>query len=264
MMTTRYHWFSALLLIAALTSGCTRAFISARKQEAIALPLERIAEKEALTYSISWWGVPVGIATLTTSELAKDKHLTLTFTARSNWYLGTFYPVRVKLTSVIDPKRVTPQRFESYLKRRWKVHQSVITFDQDAGVASHTLSKGKNVTVPVEATTQDGISLIYYARTVPFQLGKEIPFQVTADGKNWDLKGKVVKASVIRIGKLGKWPAVEGEVKLAYPVPFFHGAKARVWFSADQDRIPLLAKLQSRIGPVTAVLVRRTSNRSID
>ena len=253
-----------LVLLAVGVSGCARAFVSARTAETITPPLEFIPEKEKLTYQISWWGIPVSTATLESSERSKEGEMTLSFNSSSNWYLKALYPVRVKLTSVIDADTVSPKRFEAYVKRRWKVHQSVVVFDREAGTAFHSLPKGKTATVPVVPETQDGISLVYYARTLPFPLGKTIPFKVTADGKNWDLKGEIVQASVIRIGSLGKWPAIEGRLELAYPVPFFHGAKARVWFSADEERIPLLAKISSRIGPVSVVLIRRSVEASTD
>jgi len=93
-------------------------------------------------------------------------------------------------------------------------------------------------------------------------LGETLPFQITAAGKNWDITAKVIQAQILRIGDLGKWAAIEGEAELAYPVPFFHGARANVWFSADEDRIPLLARIKSRIGPVTAVLTERITTQA--
>ena len=216
---------------------------------------------EKLEYSIQWWGIPVGSAVLTTS-LAEEKEYSglvrLDFEAHANWYLKAIYPVRAVLISHVDPKTRSPRRFQSYLKRQWRLHQSVLTFDPSTGICVHELSEGRRVEVRVEPATQDGLSLLYYGRTIPLELGKTIPLTITADGKNWDLRAQVARASVVRIRKLGSWPAVESRVELAYPVPFFHGAKARIWFSADQERVPLMAKIRSRIGPVTVVLVRRT------
>ncbi|PIQ82579.1 MAG: hypothetical protein COV76_03000 [Candidatus Omnitrophica bacterium CG11_big_fil_rev_8_21_14_0_20_64_10] len=179
-------------------------------------------------------------------------------TGDTKWTLDPVYPIRVEMSSVVDPVTVKPYRFESYLKRRWMRHESTILFDYDKSQARHELPGDQAETVAITPGIQDGVSMLYYARTLPFQLGKEIPLQIAANGKNWDLKGKVVQAHLIRIGRLGEWPAVEGEIELAYPVPFFHGAKARVWYSADRQRIPLLAKISSRIGPVTVVLTDRT------
>ncbi len=224
----------------------------------IASPLQRVPVGEELEYDIFWLGVLVGSAKMTTS-LTEEKLVHLNFQAQSNWYLKPFYPIRVRLNSLVDPETVSPRRSDSYLKRQWRVHSSVITFDLKKGTSLHELLGDKKVTVPVTAKTQDGLSMIYYARTMPLELGKTVPLEVTADGKNWPLNGTVMQAGIIRIGNSGYWPAVEGQVELAYPVPFFHGATARVWFSADQDRIPLLAKINSRIGPVTVVLARRSA-----
>jgi len=261
-----FRQYSGFLAVLAL-AGCTRAGVVRSVQGeieagratpvSIAPPLASVPVGERLEYAISWWGVAVGTASLTTSQ-SKNHLIQLSFKADSNWYLATFYPVHVKLNSWLDPKTVSPRRSESYLKRQWRLHQSVITFDPEKGTSLHELPGKKKVTVAVTPTTQDGLSMIYYARTIPLQLGKTVPLTISADGKNWDLNGTVLQAGIVRIGSAGYWPALEGQVELAYPVPFFHGAQARVWFSADSDRIPLLAKINSRIGPVSVVLTRRT------
>jgi hypothetical protein len=252
-----------LLLFCTVLSGCTQAYLSGQKgiAESLTHPLELIPAGEELHYEISWWGAPVANAVVV-SRAAENGLVELDLKGRSNWYLEAFYPVRVAMKSLVDPKTAAPQKFEAYVKRRWKVHKSTVTFDWESMQASHELPKGKSATVDITKETQDGLSLVYYARTIPFRLGEILPLRITADGKNWDLKGKIVRAHLIRIGRLGKWPAVEGELELAYPVPFFHGAKARVWYSADKQRIPLLAKLHSRIGPVTVVLTNRKVSES--
>lgn len=257
----RNSWLGILALV--LLVGCARPYIArSRPEVSIAPPLETVPVGEELEYSISWWGIPVGTAVLSTSGPDKNGWVKISFRADSNWYLATFYPVHVRLTSWVDPKTVSPRRFESYIKRQWRVHESVITFDRSAGTAIHELPEKQKVTVPIASSSQDGLSMIYYARTIPLQLGKTVPLEISADGKNWALNGTVLQAGIIKVGDAGYWPALEGEVELAYPVPFFHGANARVWFSADEDRIPLLAKIRSRVGPSTVVLVRRTLESS--
>lgn len=259
-----------ILLVAALgaAAGCARASImpappwGAKAPLSITPPLTSLPVGEELHYEVFWWGVPVGTAALRASNSSeKDQQdlLQLDFQARSNWYLQAFYPVRVRLTSLVDPRTGAPHRFESYVKRHWRVHESVITFDRSTATALHELPEDRRVNVGIQPSTQDGLSMLYYVRTIPLELGKTVPLEISADGKNWALKAQVVRAHMVRVGRLGERPAVEGRVELAYPVPFFHGARARVWLSADEDRIPLLAKIRSRIGPVTVVLVRRSA-----
>jgi len=230
-----------------------------------------IPTEEELEYRISWWGVPVANAILRSVPVAAEDPLRqqlpledqqtrnlvkLTIQARSNSYLEAFYPVRVELTSLMDSDARSPRRFQASVKRRWRAHESIITFDMEKRVAFHRLPKGRTVTVSIQPTTQDGLSLLYYVRTIPFEVGQEVPLEVSADGKNWSLNGRILRTGTVELKELGSWPAVEGQVQLAYPVPFFHGAKAHVWFSADAQRIPLLARIRSRIGPVSVVLTR--------
>ena len=229
-------------------------------------PLAGYPVGEKLEYQVSWWGIPVGLITLTAAQAKKEEDRSLNglvkliCEGRSNAYLEAFYPVRVELVSYVDSDARSPRRFTAMVKRRWRNHQSVITFNPEKGTAFHQLPKKKSATVPVTPATQDGISLLYYVRTLSFSVGQTVPMEVSADGKNWLLKGRVFRTGTIKLrGEQPKsWFAFEGDAELAYPVPFFQGAKAFVWLSVDEERVPLLAHIRSRIGPVTVVLIRRS------
>ena len=249
----------SLLLTAVYLAGCARFQIFPGKKAEVSLPgAAAIPVPENLKYRVYWWGIPVGLASLTAEAAkgpdSKEGDLRLLLEARSAWGLEAFYRVRVKLSSLYDPQARAPRRFEASVKRRWRLHESQILFDSAKGEAFHQLPKNRSARVKTGPATQDGLSLLYYVRGLPLQAGQEIPLQVAADGKNWDLKGKVRRIAQVKVGSLGKHTAVEGEAQLAYPVPFFHGAKALVYFSAGGGRIPLLAKIHSRVGPVTVVL----------
>ncbi|MBI3615073.1 MAG: DUF3108 domain-containing protein [Candidatus Omnitrophica bacterium] len=254
-------------MLAFLLAGCAQARIvqpppvSAAAPGGIAPASRSLPVGEDLEYRISWWGIPVGTVTLSLQP-AERKLVKAHLEGRSNRYLQAFYPVRVEISSLIDPETAAPSRFQAFVKRRWRVHESTITFDRAEGTAFHKLPKGRSATVPVGSATQDGLSVVYYVRTIDFHLGQSIPLEITADGKNWHLDGRILKLERMELKGLGAWLTVEGSAELAYPVPFFQGAKARIWFSADQERIPLLAKIHSRIGPVTVVLTKRTSRVS--
>ncbi len=231
-------------------------------KEIRSLATQQIPTNERLEYKVFWWGAPVGTATISTAPKGNPPKepglLQVTCEARLAWGLEAFYPVRVKLISLYDTVQQRPLRFEAYVvKKRGGVHESQITFDAAKGIALHQLPKNRTATVKIGPATQDSLSLIYYVRTLPLEVGQEIPLQVTADGKNWDLKGRIRQITQVKVGSLGRFHAVEGETWLNYPLSFLYRAKAFVYLSADDQRIPLLAKIHSRIGPVTVVLTRR-------
>ncbi len=227
----------------------------------IAAPLAEILAGETLDYQIYYFGTPVATATLTTSPPSDLKYkglVELKFESRAHWYLRTIYPVRTILVSWVDPKTVVPRRAEVYIKRQWRLYQDQITFDHERGLALHKISGKKSITVPIPSNVHDSLSLIYYARTLHLKPGENFPVQVTADGKVWQLTAQAKQAGIIRVGRAGYFPAIETEMELAYPIPFFNGANAQIWFSADGNHIPLVIKLKSRFGPVSAVLAKRT------
>ena len=249
-------------------AGCAQATIvrvppvSGAAAGAIAAASKSLPIGEKLEYQVSWWGVPVG--TITLSIQPEEKKLAKAhLEGRSNKYLQAFYPVRVEIDSVIDPEKLAPVRFHAYVKRRWRIHESTVTFDRAEGTAFHQLPKNRTATVSVRPATQDGLSVIPYVRTLDFQVGQSIPLEITADGKNWHLDGRILKTGRMELKGLGSWPTVQGSAELAYPVPFFQGAKVWIWFSANSKRIPLLAKIHSRIGPVTVVLMKRTEEEGV-
>lgn len=267
--------FFCLLFIGIIVAGCAQATIAARSAKSAAalagaggeIPaMEGYPIGESLDYEIAWWGIPVGLVTMTVSNEKTDPTLKglvkLICVGRSNKYLEAFYPVRVQLTSAVDPHAKSPRRFEASIQRRRRIHESVITFDPSRMTAFHQLPKGKDAIVPFTPATQDGMSLLYYSRLQPFRIGQKVPLEVAADGKNWPLTGHILAFDTVELRNIGRWRAFQGEIRLTYPVPFFKGAKAYVWFSADQDRVPLLAKIHSRIGPVTVVLIKRRPGRS--
>ncbi len=234
------------------------------------LPPPVIPTHERLEYQVSWLGVPVALLTLTTApvsgkedilKLTKDGFhpqslLKLDCQARTNTYLETVFPIRVQLVSFLDPESRNPRRFEVSTKRKQRRHESVAIFRAEKREALHWLPKGRSATVAIGPATQDGLSFLYYVRTIPFQVGQEIPLEVSVAGRNWRLNGKIVRTGTVRIKDMKEWPAIAGEAELANPPPFL-GVKALVWFSADQERVPLLATINSNIGPVTVVLIVR-------
>ncbi len=276
------HLFSILLFMT-LTAGCgggqvmRSAHLSSQEigtmrqvsgQGTISPPLHTIPLYEELHYQVHWWGLPVGLVTLSSEpvpaeeikKVGANKNIQkLTLSARSNWSLEFFYPVRVKLVSFMDSETISPRRFEASVRRRWRTHESVVTFDQVKGQAYHQLPKNRSSLVSISPYTQDGLSLLYYVRTLEMAPGAKIPLEISADGKNWNVNSQIVRTRVLHVQGLGKISVVEGCAELAYPVPFFQGGKAVVWLSADEQRLPLYARIQSRIGPVTVVLVKRVS-----
>ncbi len=253
------------------TSGDSSAVISSLNVGP--LPPPEIPTTERLDYQVSWWGIPVALATVTSSpvsdpadieKLVKDGFqpktlMKLDCQARTTAYLEPLFPIRVRLTSFLDPESRNPRRFETFVRQRFRKHESVEIFHPEKGEAFHQLPKGRSKTVPIGPTTQDALSLVYYVRTVPFQVGQEVPIEVSAEGQNWHVNGKIIRTGAVQIRKMKRWPAVAGWGELDYPIPFFQGAKAVVWFSANPERIPLLAKINSRLGPISIVLTRRTA-----
>jgi len=266
MLKRKVEISTALVLLALFLGGYARAQVVPDR------PPPAIPTQERLEYQVSWLGVPVAQLTMTTSPVANTEDilkltkdgfhpqglLKLDCQARTNTYLEMVLPIRVQLVSFLDPKSRTPRRFEAVIQRQQRRHDSAVIFHADKRQSFHQLPKGRSATVAIGPATQDGLSLFYYVRTMPCRVGQEIPLEVSAAGRNWQLHGKIVRTGTVQIDNMTAQPAIAGEAELVNPPPFL-GVKVFVWFSADQERIPLLATISSNVGPVTVVLTRRTA-----
>ncbi len=102
---------------------------------------------------------------------------------------------------------------------------------------------------------QDPLSIIYYLRTQDFEVGDNIEVPLSVDRKECRIMVKVLRKSKIRI---------MGETRDAFilepglfikGVPFQRGS-LWIWFSADEERIPLYFTARAALGVVSATLIK--------
>lgn len=234
-----------------------------KKEEVIKIevPKPKLRVGEKFTYKAEWMGMDVGSATLLVKEITKlngREAYHIVAEANTTSFAGKLFPVEDKISTYIDTKELYPIRFDKKQKEGKKIRDEHVDFDQENGRAvsvSRITNEKKEFNIP--KGVHDPISCIYYFRLSNIKSGEALFANVHLDDKNWFLETKIADEGILKIKNLGSWQAF-----MAQPMSWFQGelnknAKVSIWFSADQDRIPLLIVVKSSlplVGTVTITL----------
>jgi len=238
----------AIFMLGALVAGCGVAarYRIAGKEEQVKIeaPLGELRVGEKFTYKAEWLGMDVGIATLSIEEITETngrKVYKILATAHTTAILSKVYKVEDKVFTYLDVKELYPVRFEKKQREGGYRSDEYTDFDQKKGSAvyfSRLSHDKKEFYIPKKV--QDPLSCLYYFRLQDVGSGKSVFANVNVDEKNYLLEAKVIKKGFVDIKGVGEWEAF-----LVEPLPWFQGkikrkAKATIWFSADEKRIPLM------------------------
>jgi len=262
-----WYWTGCYLLLSFIISGCGTTKIYKIKEESkekaqavkIEAPKSRLRVGEKLTYKAEWMGMDVGRATLLVKEITKlNGHEVYHIRAEADTtsFVAKLFPVQDEIATYIDTKELYPVRFDKKQKEGKRHKDEYIDFDQKEGKAFYTsrlTNEKKEFKVP--GKVQDPVSCIYYFRLSDVKEGEALFANVHLDDKNWFLETRIINRGIVKIKGLGNYQAF-----MAEPLSWFQGelnknAKVSIWFSADQQRIPLLIVVQSSIPLVGTVTI---------
>jgi len=217
---------------------------------------------EKLEFVIRWGLVSVGDADMQVRKVVKvaDKPCyNIVWTVKSKPFFDTFYTVRDHNESWMDVKLLRSMGYSRNIREGGYRLQDWVTYDYEKlkFFASEKERKGDITTKDGEipGSVQDILSCLYYARTQPMEVGKEIVFDVNTT-KNWPLVVKVLEKDTVSV------PAGEFECFVVEPMMrekglfVQKGRSMKVWVTADERRIPVMMKAEIAVGHITAKLER--------
>ncbi len=208
---------------------------------------------EEIEYKIYWGVIPVGYAVASTSWLEEDgrRLIAIRFKTRTNKVLSKLYPVDDVVESIVDPETFLPIRFSKTLSEgRYRCNE-VTRFDHAGGKAYwYSKIKDRKKEYPVEATTRDLVSFMYYTRLQKFKTGEKLHFQVMADEKIYDLSVRVKKREKVKTVD-GDWiKSVQLVPKASFEGLFVHKGKMWLWISEEKPSV--LIKMAAKV-PVASI-----------
>jgi hypothetical protein len=220
---------------------------------------------ETLVYDVSWRsspgvGMSAGTATFTATRgpvpgtdargAAASRHFAVEIQTAP--WVARFFEARDRLETWTD-ERLIPIRQEQHLREGRRVIDRATRFD----VTARSMTVGEGPPLPWPREARDGISALFYVRTLPLVAGYSAVIPVVEGGRRY-----AIELSVDRVERI----VVAGrEVQALRAVPRLTstGAGGRnvtstVWISDDARRIPLRLDVETAFGSFRLDLVRES------
>jgi hypothetical protein len=213
---------------------------------------------ERFSFTGRWFGLPVGsgwIEVKEAVELAGRRAFHIEAQGRSNALLSAFYPIHDVVHSYLDADTLAPLRFEKHQREGTYQADEVVTFDHGRRRARYVSQLNQSVKeIALPACFHDLISVMYWLRAQPFQPPQTATVDLYTDEKIYQTQVAVSGPVKLELLKRGTFPCLMFE-----PTASFKGLlvkRGRLWayVTADAARLPLLIKITTPWGPMTAVL----------
>lgn len=218
---------------------------------------------EELTYEVSYMGIKLGTIEITTDKLQSDKNGSFYNTkAKIETYKSIpFIKIKVEYNSHTDKTVSFSHQFRGDYKSAdyWDIHKIFFNYDKSNIYVSKENKNGKyfEKSYPNTKKYADGLTIFFIARnfltsgkkiTIPTIVDKNLEStELNFSGKKMDISIEPVKYPIKTVYFNGKanWTGIYGLSG------GFEG-----WFSDDDARIPIRAKLNLYIGAAQVDLIK--------
>ncbi len=212
------------------------------------------APGEHAVYQVRLGSVPVGTGTLSvrgraTVQGEETYHTVMTLQG------GTFfYTLNDRYESWLDTDGLFSRRFHQNLREG--SYRRNRTYDFDPGRRTFRRSDGETGTLPTNEPLDD-LSFLYYARTLPLEVGATYRLQryFKPDGNPVVLQ--VLRRETIEV-PAGRFRTIVVRPIIRSDGIFAEDGRAEVWFSDDQYRIPVMIRTEAGKLPGSISLRLRT------
>jgi hypothetical protein len=208
-------------------------------------------EGETLTYAIQYGLIYAGDATLEIRNIAvidSVRAYHIVSTARTNSAFDHVFKVRDRHESFMDYENLYSISFEKHLREGKFKRDEKVVFDQRNHVAIYDTKK-----VQIPPNTQDFLSALYYARTLPLEVGQAVALANHTGGKNYPIYIKVLRRERIKV-PAGEFDCLVVEPVLQTASIFEHKGKLTIWITDDTVKMPVLLRSKVAVGAFEAVL----------
>lgn len=241
---------SAVLFLATLGVSQT--------QEQVPSPF---APGETLTYDVDWAIFPAGtvVATLRGTGNGPSDDYEVETSARSQGFSSLLYTVQDDFHSFFSPRTMCSQHIFKEVNEGSRHLRTDILFDAKRRLAildeqypAKPNLPSKHAENAIPPCVEDIVTAFYYVRRQPFHVGEAIRLPINDGAKTYEVTAQVQAREQIQTPMGTRWAfRVEPTV--------FRGLYKRkgrmlIWFSDDQQRLPLRIKVMISIGTITGTL----------
>ncbi len=222
-----------------------------------------VGEKQTL--EVTYLGLPAG--DFTTEVLPMKKILDREVyhfkgTVKSSAAVSLIYRMDDWIESFWDAKGLFSHRFHMVLDETKQKRDVLELFDQEKRKAFFWNRKNQPNQPPEESKEyfdmapfpQDSFTAIFFARTLPLEIGKTYVFPVVSEGRGWDCEVHVVRKEILDTA-LGKMSTI-----VIRPRTFYNGVLKQehgdsfIWLSDDGRRFVVRLEAKVKVGYVAARL----------
>jgi hypothetical protein len=239
---------AVIALVVIATSGASPA---------LGAPPVPFGQGERLVYSIGWYNIVGGTATLDMDETDYEgvPVYRVRSLAKSNAFVSVFFPVEDRIESLIDRATLTALRLDVKQRQGNRKRDRVTEFDQVNHTAT-VVRDGKQKTFEIPPDVQDSLSCLYFFRSLPpIKVGETVTIDVHESNKNWRLAIVGQKRERIET-EAGKFMTIRTKAKVEFEGVFLEKGDVYVWFTDDERRLPVRMDSKIKIGRVSAKLIK--------
>lgn len=224
-------------------------------------PMGKLIIGEKLSYKISWLGIVVGQATLAvkaTEKIEGQEVALVELSAASTGFFRAIYKVDGIIHSYVNLDTFQPIKYDSDTRINKKVVVKKMKYDFKENKVYVEDKKDTFTVVDITDKTLDPLGVFYYFRKNDIILNESIDILVNGGKKNFPVRVFSRSHRLIKVPAGTFWafqvePTEESERQ-------FDGAlnaegSMRIWFSADERRLPLLIALKVPVGSAIATLM---------
>lgn len=216
---------------------------------------------ETLTYEVTWSVFSAGEVVITLQKFggAPPDPYVVKATARTHGFVSLFFKVDNEFRSVFDPETLCSRQISKAIREGHRHREGQIVFDAGRGLAilderdlDRPNDPPRHAENEIPACVEDVVSAFYFARRQRFEVGQSFLVPSNDGSKTHQIRAEVQARERIETPLGGRMafrvePAVFGEL-------YKRKGRMLVWFSDDEQRLPLRVKAMFSKGVVIATL----------
>lgn len=247
--------------------------VSDLQAEDVSSYLPRFVENDAfgpgerLEFSVEYGIIKAGTAIMSITGPEEYEGLLayrISATARSNPAFSTFFRVADTNEALLDIVQFHTLRFFKDLNEGDFSFQEEVLFDQEAGLVSYPGESDPALAcMEIPPHALDVLSCLYFARTLPLEVGETYYIDSHIDNDNYALEVTVYEGERIRV-PAGEFDCILVKPGLRSQGIFDQQGEIWVWLTDDERHMPVLMRSAIVIGEIVCVLEDYTSGEPLD
>lgn len=221
---------------------------------------------ERLEFQGRWLGIPVGYGWIEVKEIVTINGRSayhIEAQGHTNKVISKFYPIHDIVHSYLDTESLMPLVFEKDQKEGSYRAKERVTFDHDRSIAIYkSLLNESRKEISLPDNFHDLISVLYWFRSLPLTPGNLITANLYSDEKIYETEIHIGDITELELLKRGTFSCIRVEPKARFKG--FMVKRGRIWayLTADDRRLPLLIKITTPWGPMSAILAQESVTQS--